>query len=145
VERVGASGASEVTPLRRPRAKRGNLAYIFFALGLPGIVGGLHAHPNARTVTKQFAEPNRYGRRDRLALTQYVIKVLAGNTEELCDLGLSPAGRRNDIFAQKSAGMRRATSGVTLSDMSHDRRSSVILLEIDTIGVAVLELDVTQN
>jgi hypothetical protein len=127
--------------LRRPGAKRRNLAHIFLALGLPRIVGRLHAHPNARAVTKQFAEPNRDGRRDRLALTQYVIKVLAGNTEEVRDLGLSPAGCRNDILTQQSAGMRRATSGVTLSDMSHDLRSSVILLEIDTIGVAVLELE----
>jgi hypothetical protein len=52
-----------------------------------------------------FAEPNRYGRRYRFALTQNIIEMLAGDAEQLCDLGFwscqsleshPPAAKRQD-------------------------------------------------
>ena len=89
-----------VKVLRRISAEGRNFADILFALGDPCIVRGLHAHPDSRAIAKQFAEPNRHGRRDRLALAQNIVEMLAGDAEELCDLGLGPASRRNHILPQ---------------------------------------------
>ena len=49
---------------------------------MPGIVSGLHAHPNCGAVAKQLAEPNRNRRRNRLAFAQNVMEMPAGNTEK---------------------------------------------------------------
>jgi hypothetical protein len=57
------------------RAERGDPANILFAFGVPRIVGCLHAHPNAGTVSEQLVEPNRNVRGDRLALAQNVIEM----------------------------------------------------------------------
>src|SRR5450631_2153000 len=64
------------------RTERGNPAHILFAFRVPRIVSRLHAYPNSRAISKQLAEPNRNGRRDRLALAQNVIEMLPGNTQK---------------------------------------------------------------
>ena len=68
--------------LCRLSAEGGNLSDILYALGIPCIVRGLHAHPHSGAVTKQFAEPNRHGWRHRFALTQNIVKMLAGDTKK---------------------------------------------------------------
>jgi len=110
----------QTTPLRGLGAEGGNLAHVFFALGMPCIVSGLHAHPNSGAVAKQLAESNRHGRRHRFALAQYVIEMLAGNAEKLRNLGLGPSGRRNYVLPQQRPGMGRAPIRIALDDMSHD-------------------------
>ena len=79
------------------------------AFGVPGIVRGLHANPDAGTVAEQFAEPNRHGRRHRFELAQNIVEMLAGDAEKLWDLGFGPAGRWNHILPQQSAGMSWAS------------------------------------
>jgi hypothetical protein len=118
-----------------------NPAHILFAFRTPGIVSRLHAHPNPSAVSEQFAEPNRNRRRDRLSLAQNIIEMLPGNTEKPRDLGLSLAGRGYHVLPQQGAGMGWAAIGIPLSDRSHDFLSSVVLLEVDPAGVAVLEFE----
>jgi hypothetical protein len=118
----------EVTKLKAGRdilsrlgAKRWNSTDVFGAIGVPSIVSGLHTGPHATAVAEQLAETNRNGRRHRLALSQDIVEVLAGNPEQAGDLGLAPAGRRNHVFAQKGTRMRRAPSGVALGGAGHVR------------------------
>jgi len=81
--------------LRCLNAQRGNLADILLAFGVPGVVRGLHADPDAGAVAEQFAEPNRHGSKHRFALAQNVVEMLAGDAEKLRDLGFGPADRAN--------------------------------------------------
>jgi hypothetical protein len=136
-----APGAGDWTSLRSFHAERWNIAHVLFALGMPGIVSGLHANPDSRAVAEQLAEPNRNGWRDWLALAQDIIEVLAGNTEKLRNLRLRLAGRGNHIFPQQGAGMGRTPVWIALGGMSHDDVSSVILFEVDPARVAVLEFE----
>lgn len=115
-------------------------AHILLAFRVPGIVRGLHTHPDSCAVPKQLAEPDRNSRRDRLALSQYVIEVLAGNAEKLRNFRLRPAGCRDYVLSQQRPGMGRAAVRVALGSMSHDL-SSMVLLEVDSIGVAFFELE----
>jgi hypothetical protein len=108
---------------------------------MPCIVSALHANPNSRAIPEQFAEPDRNGRRDRLALAQNVMEMLAGNAQKLRNLSLGPAGRRNHIFPQQCAGMGRAAIPVAPGNMNHDYFSSVILFEVDSANIAVLEFE----
>src|SRR5438105_10959798 len=87
---------------------------------MPRIVGGLHANPHSRAVSEQLAEPNRDDRRDRLALAQNVMEMLARNTEKLRDLRLGSAGRRNHVLPEQRTRMGRAAIGATLGDLRHD-------------------------
>src|SRR5580704_11100346 len=80
-------------PLRRPRPQRRNLAHVLFALGVPSIVGALHAYPDRGAVAEQLAEPDRDRRGHRFAFAQYVIEMLARNIEKLRNLGLAPPRR----------------------------------------------------
>jgi hypothetical protein len=107
--------------LSRLGAKRWNSTDVLDAIGVPSIVSGLHTGPHATAVAEQLAETNRNGRRHRLALSQDIVEVLAGNPEQAGDLGLAPAGRRNHVFAQKGTRMRRAPSGVALGGAGHVR------------------------
>lgn len=83
-------------------------------------VRGLHAHPNSGAVAKKLAEPNRYGRRHRFALTQDIVEMLARDAEQLGDLGFGPPCGWNHILAQQSAGMGRAPTRITFGNMDHD-------------------------
>jgi hypothetical protein len=58
-------------------------------------------------VTEQFAEPNRHGRRNRFALAQNIVEMLAGDAEQVGNFGFGPAGGWNHILPQQSAGMLR--------------------------------------
>src|SRR5689334_12641 len=98
--------------LCRLGAEGGNLADILFALGIPPIARGLHAHPHSGAVTEQFAQANCYGRRYWLTLTQNIVEMLARDAEELCNLSFGPAGRWNNILPQQRSGMGRTTSRV---------------------------------
>ena len=71
----------------------------------------------AGTVAEQLAEPNRDRRRDRLALAQDVIEMLARNTQKPRNLRLAPSGRRNDVFPQQSTRMRRTAGRIALGGM----------------------------
>jgi hypothetical protein len=97
-------------------AQRGNLADVFFAFGVPGIVRGLHADPDAGAVAEQFAEPNHHGRRYRFALAQNIVEMLGGDAKKLRNLGFGPACRWNHILPQQSAGMGRAATRVTFGN-----------------------------
>src|SRR5262249_50717993 len=79
------------------------LANILLTLGVPGIVRCLHAYPNAGAIAEQFSEANSHSRRNRVALAQNIIEMLAGNTEEPRNLSLCPTSGRNDILPQQRA------------------------------------------
>ena len=79
---------------------RGNPADIHFALRMPGVVSGLHAQPDSRTVTEQLAKPHRDSRRYRLALFEYVMEMLARNPQQGGDFRFRPASRGNDVIPQ---------------------------------------------
>ena len=103
----------------RPSAEGGNLADILFAFGIPRNVRG-HAYPDSGAVTEQFAEPNRHGRRNRFALAENIVEMLAGDAEQLGNLGFGPASGWNHILPQQSAGMGRTTTPITFDDMNDD-------------------------
>src|SRR5437763_11712657 len=136
-EGVAGSGA----PSCGGHPKRGDVASILLTLGMPGIVGSLHANPNSGAVAEQLAEANRDARRDGLTLAQNVMEMLTGNAEKPRDLGLGPAGRRNHILPQQGARMGRTAIRVTLGDMSHGWRSLVILFEVHAASIAVIEFE----
>jgi hypothetical protein len=79
-----------------------------FAFGVPRIIGALHPNPGPRSVTKEFAKMNGYGRGNGFSLLKNIVKVLARNSEEGCDLGLCFAGRGDYVHAQQFARMGRA-------------------------------------
>lgn len=99
--------------LRRFGAEGGNLADVLVALGIPGIVRSLHTDPDSGTITEQFAQPNRYGRRDRLTLAQNIVQMLARNAEKLRNLSFGPAGCWNNVLPQQRIGMGRTTSRIS--------------------------------
>src|SRR5437763_14268861 len=72
---------------------------------MPRIVGALHPGPDSRAVAEKLAEAYRDGGRYRLSFSQDVVKVLARNSEQPGDLGLGPAGSRNNVIAKQRAGM----------------------------------------
>jgi len=106
---------------------------------MPCIVRGLHAHPHSRAISKQLPKPDRNGRRNRLTLTQNVVKMLPGNAEKLRNLDLGLAGCRNHVLSQQSAGVSGAAIWIAPCDACHDDLSSVILFKIPATGVAVFE------
>jgi len=106
--------------LRRFGAEGGNLAEILLALGVPGIVRGLHTDPNSGTITEQFTQANRYGRRHWLTLAQNIVEMLARDAEKLGNLSLYPAGRWNSVLPQQHTGMGRAAIRFALGNVNDD-------------------------
>src|SRR5229473_5559902 len=113
------------TPATRGEAShcRFRARFLIGALGMPGVISGLHPGPYGRTVAEQPAKANRNGWRHRLALPQDVVKVLAGNAEHIGDLGLGSAGCRNHI----NAALTRTTKAARVRSRSSLRESLALL------------------
>src|SRR5882672_9608692 len=75
---------------------------------VPRIVGALHPGPDPRAVAEKLAEADRDGRRYRLSFPQDAVQALTRNSEQAGDLGLGPAGSRNNIIAKYRTGMAGA-------------------------------------
>jgi len=67
---------------------------------VPRIVGTLHPGPDSGAVAEKLAEAYRDGGRYRLSFSQDIVKALARNSEQAGDLGLGPAGSRNNVVAK---------------------------------------------
>ena len=96
-----------------------DVADIFGALRMPGIVRGLHPGPDSRDVAKELAQPNCDGRGHRLSFLHDVLKMLARNPEQAGDLRLGSAGGRNNVIAKQRTGMSWATVFAALCRIDH--------------------------
>ena len=74
-------------------------------LGALQIVALLQIEPEVGTVSAQLAEPQCHDRGYRLLLVENVIESLTRHTEQLGDLRLGPIKRRQNLLAQKFAGV----------------------------------------
>src|SRR2546421_8931563 len=90
------------------RREARDFTYVDLARRVPRIVGGLHAQPHVGAIPEGCAEADRDLGRDRLALAQDVIQVLAGDAERIRDRPLAPPQRREDVFAQPPTRSGRA-------------------------------------
>src|SRR5829696_9325223 len=96
-------------------------AHIDLTLGVPRIMGRLHPDPDAGAVAEQLAEAHGNGGGHGLSLIEDVVEVLTRDAEQTCDLGLRPCDRRNNLFAQQLARMRRAAVRVaTCRNLGHE-------------------------
>src|SRR5262249_23726671 len=74
-------------------------------LGPRQIVALLQIEPQVRTVSAQLPEPQRHCWRHWLLFVENVIERLTRYAEQLGDLRLRPIERRQNLVAQKFAGM----------------------------------------
>lgn len=120
---VSTTTLSNVTNLSRFCPDRRDAAHVLLLLGMPGIVGRLHARPRAGPIAKQLAEAHGDRERHRLALAHDVVEMPARDTQQAGDLRLGSAGRRNHVLAQKSAGMSRTTGSIAPGNVGHGSNS----------------------
>src|SRR5262249_10213527 len=112
--------------------QRGNSVDLLpeFLLGLLQIVALLQIEPQVRTVAAQLSEPQRHHWCHRLLFLKDVIERLTRHAEQLGDLRLGPIQRRQNLFAQKFAGVHGRQAALRellghrtfLSDNLLDRR-----------------------
>src|SRR5205814_4985591 len=114
---------SSMNPIVRESSRsccdRRDFTDIFLAFCMPRVIRGLHSSPNPSTVAKELAEPNCNGWRNRLALIQNVVKVLARNSDETGNFHLAPPGGRDHFVAKQCARMRRAPVRIALCRIDH--------------------------
>src|SRR5207248_846667 len=124
------------------RREARDFAHVDLARGVPRIVSGLHAQPHVGTIPESRAEADRDLGRDRLALAQNVIQVLAGNAERIRDRRLGQLQRRQDVFAQQRTGMGRAALLIPFcDDFGHSGLQLVILLQVHTQRIPAFKLE----
>jgi hypothetical protein len=104
--------------LRRPN--RRYCAEINLALSMPSVVCSLHAEPDGCTIAEEFTEADGDGGGNGFCFSENIVKMLAGNAEEVCDFNFRTACRWHDNFTQQCARMTGATVGISLCrDFSH--------------------------
>jgi len=103
---------------------------------MPEIVVLLHAQPQCRTVSRKLADAQRHFRSESFALRQQFMQGLSRDVQSTGGFGDAELERRQNVFAQQRARMRRGTAGIALGDM-FGHVSSVILLEVDPQRIAV--------
>src|SRR2546423_13954404 len=81
------------------RREARDFTYVDLARRVPRIVGGLHAQPHVGAIPEGCAEADRDLGRDRLALAQDVIQVLAGEGGRIPGRPLWPPQRPEGGFA----------------------------------------------
>ncbi|MET4389320.1 hypothetical protein ABIB73_005091 [Bradyrhizobium sp. F1.4.3] len=111
---------------------------------VPGVMSGLHPDPDAGSASKQLSNAHRHLRGQGLLLCHDVVKMLPRNAQQARDLDLGLAGGRQHVFAKHRPGMSGTAMAVFLGRIfGHDAPGLVlvILLEIDSIGIAVLEFE----
>lgn len=146
------SGAARVDWLSHFQG--GNAAYIDISFGVPSIMGGLHSNPDAGTSAKQFPDAHSNLRRDRLPLCHNIMEVLPRNPEQLRNLDLLLARRRQHILAEHGAGVGRASievrpggifghfySPLPLWSSLRSSPTAMILFVVHTIGIPVFKFE----
>jgi hypothetical protein len=84
--------------------QRTNIAYVYFVLSVPSIIGGLHHEPDSGSVSEYLAEPDCCGRRDRLLLAEDIIEMLARDIEGVSNFRLANLESRQNISRRSAPG-----------------------------------------
>src|SRR2546421_10362248 len=87
------------------RREARDFTYVDLARRVPRIVGGLHAQPHVGAIPEGCAEAGRDLGRDRLALAQGVIQVLAGGAAGVPEPSLAPPPRRGAVLPARDPGV----------------------------------------
>ena len=87
------------------------MAHIYFALGVPGVIGGLHVQPRTNAAAEHLADQGGNIRREWFAFSQNIIKMLTGNAQALRNFNLWHFKVIKNID-ENSARMRWATVGI---------------------------------